>query len=474
VELSAPDRAATIAVLERRLAPRGLRAVIDEERSGGRQQNRKSVEWIIAETESRDRRLRSRLPDVQLVPFLVDLRGGDLLSSREFRRQLADAADPIQLEELHNFRSDLRGRRGRASKVEAIASRRWHPGKAWATHFVRTLGLPIALAGISGLKSEPALLEVEPFRPLPALEDFQVELRDGLVKVLEAEPGANRAIVTLPTGAGKTRTATEALTQWLQVSGGLAAILWIAQSEELCEQAVQAFREVWVDLGAREEGSRESLLIGRLWGMGRPVKSDAAITVASIQKLHAIYRRDDRDSTREDLAELAQRLGVVVVDEAHHMLAPTYGEVLRFLGIDLTHRREAKIPLVGLTATPYRRVEEETRRLAARFHQVLLQPSQLGDDPVAELRGRGVLSNPVHVVIKHRGKPIVLADDPRYSEYFERFKDFHPDLLRRLGQDADRNRQLLDVLLTIPGDWPTLFFGCSVEHCACRKPHPPC
>src|SRR5207247_6844374 len=38
-----------------------------------------------------------------------------------------------------------------------------------------------------------------------------------------------------------------------------------------------------------------------------------------------------------------------------------------------------------------------------------------------------------------------------------------PCVLRRLGEDANRNRRLLEALLSIPSDWPTLFFGCSVE-----------
>ena len=87
----------------------------------------------------------------------------------------------------------------------------------------------------------------------------------------------------------------------------------------------------------------------------------------------------------------------------------------------------------------------------------------LGDEPVTELRRRHVLSNPIHTVIAYGGRAIALSDNPRYAEHFARFNDFHPDLLRTLGQDTARNRRLIDVLLKIPVDWPTLFFGCSVD-----------
>jgi hypothetical protein len=127
MELSPTDRAAAIAMLERRLTYRALRAVLEREERGRRRH--KGVEWIIAEAEkdSRDRRLRSRLPDAALAPFLVDLKGADLLSSRELRRQLTAAADPTQLQDLHEFPSRLRGRRGHASMVNAVADRSWHP-----------------------------------------------------------------------------------------------------------------------------------------------------------------------------------------------------------------------------------------------------------------------------------------------------------------------------------------------------------
>ena len=459
MELSPTDRDATIAVLKRRLTPTALRSVIRAESTGSRH---KGVERIIAEAENRHGRPRSRLPEAELAPFLVDLKGVDLLLSRELRRYLADVADPNQLLDLHEFPSVQRGRGGHASQVNAIANRSWHPGKRWATHFVRTLGLPLALAGIAGARTEPAILEAEPFRPLPPLEDFQEELRNGVLEVLGAEPGTNRGILTLPTGAGKTRTAVEALTEWLPGNPG-RAILWIAQSEELCEQAVQAFREVWVDRGARKDAPREPLVIARLWGSGRQVRTDAEVTVASIQKLHAIYRQDDSDITRDELQELAGRLGVIVVDEAHRALAPTYGAVLRFLGVEIADGHGSSVPLLGLTATPYRGVDEQTKRLATRFHGRLLRSSVLGDEPVTELRRRRVLSNPIHMVIDYGGRAISLSENASYAEHFERFNDFHPDLLRSLGQDAARNRRLIDVLLEIPADWPTLFFGCSVE-----------
>jgi superfamily II DNA or RNA helicase len=94
--------------------------------------------------------------------------------------------------------------------------------------------------------SPPASEEVQPFRPLSDLEGFQIELKTQVLEILRGTSGANRGILTLPTGAGKTRTAVEGILEWKRASPDTPTVLWNAQSDELCEQAVQAFREVWI------------------------------------------------------------------------------------------------------------------------------------------------------------------------------------------------------------------------------------
>jgi superfamily II DNA or RNA helicase len=463
--LSPIDRESAVTVLQRRLPAADIRTflkALQKQRS-----RRRSVEWIVTETEHagerRLGRLQTRLPDGELHVFLVDFAGLDLLSHRELRRLLALRATPPERDALHDFPSDCRGRTGPESVAKAIAARRWHPGKAWPRHFVKVLGFPPAFAGLPGSPGEPDTAEVDPFRPLPALETFQQELLAPVRDVLIGLAGSNRGILTLPTGAGKTRTAVEAILEWRPQATDRRTVLWIAQSEELCEQAVQAFREVWIDCGHRDNAPRDRLLISRLWGGGRKVPDMADIVVASIQKLHAIWRGEDNDGRREDLTALAGDIGVVVIDEAHRMLAPSYAEVLGFIGIDLARDRTSPIPLLGLTATPFRGVEEETRTLVARFHGRLLRPVGLGDDPVGKLRAQGVLSHPDHEVLDYGGRAIPLDQDPTYGAYFERFGDFHPGLLEELGEESVRNRRILERLCRFPADWPVLFFGCSVE-----------
>jgi hypothetical protein len=100
-EITTADRDTAIAILRARLQPKELRYVLDAVQGRGRR--RKSVEWIVAETEHSGGRLKSRLPDDDLAAFLVDLGGLDLLSEAELRYHLALEASPDELDRLHEY-----------------------------------------------------------------------------------------------------------------------------------------------------------------------------------------------------------------------------------------------------------------------------------------------------------------------------------------------------------------------------------
>jgi len=460
-DVSRKDQDRMIRFLGRTLSPREARAALARFSSDSRG---RSIEWIVAAAERKTTPPKTlRLSDDSLVELLVGLAGSDLLADRELRRIITSRCEARTLNRLHEYPSAARGRGGDRSKVNAIAQRKWHPGKSWAAHFVRTLRLPSAFAGSKGNAALADTLDVEPCVKLPPLADFQRELFERLLEVLNGPTDENRAILTLPTGAGKTRTAVEALLSWRQSRPDRPIILWIAQSEELCEQAVQAIREVWFDLGHGESSFRESLTIGRLWGNRDTVPWECGAVVASIQKLFAAARGDGSALTPEDLQVLGEQIGVVIVDEAHRALAPSYGAVLKALGFNF-RQKNAETALIGLTATPRRTDGEETRRLRKRFHNNILNVPSLGEDPVQTLRGQGVLARIEVESLDYQAERIDLGASASHSKYFEDFEDIHPGVLRRLGEEHSRNRRLIERLRALDPDWPVLLFACSVQH----------
>lgn len=211
-EVSSADQRRMIRFLQRFMKPGDSRAALAR---FSRDSRGRSIEWIVAAAETEGTPSKTlRLADAGLIQLLVELAGVDLLSDRELRRVIAENAGPTRLHRLHDYESSIRGRRTYKSMVDAIAQRKWLPGRSWANHFVRTLHLPLVYAGWRGEKAQPETIDVQPCVKLPPLRDFQEELRSQVLEVLSQPATGNRAILTLPTGAGKTRTTVEALLSW--------------------------------------------------------------------------------------------------------------------------------------------------------------------------------------------------------------------------------------------------------------------
>jgi superfamily II DNA or RNA helicase len=334
-----------------------------------------------------------------------------------------------------------------------LGERGLQPPTQWAASsaalaFVRRLGFPREFAGFESPGRSP-LLEVEGPPDVPPLHDFQRAIADEFRRLLNDVAGGRRGLLSLPTGAGKTRVAVDALIEAVEHDGLGGPILWITQSDELCEQAVQTWSFVWRGLGP----SRARLTISRLWSNNEaePAEGSTHVVVATIQKLQGCF--DD-----PEYKWLAQA-SCVVIDEAHHSVAPSYTDLLSWLGLG---RGRGTRPLVGLTATPFRgSSEEESKRLVARYGGHRLDTVAFGDeDAYPELQARGILAEVRHRVLG--GVEIELTADE--LRMLERTRLFPRSAEDRLGLDVDRNKRLLEEIQSLPEDWTTLLFATSVDH----------
>ena len=137
-----------------------------------------------------------------------------------------------------------------------------------------------------------------------------------------------------------------------------------------------------------------------MWaGQPKPLPtSELHVVVATIQTLNA--KLSDESGEYGFLADFK----LVVFDEAHRSIAPTFTSVMQDVG--LTRFRRADEPfLLGLTATPYRgQDEEETARLVHRYGSKRLDSGAFpNDDPqdvIRELQGMGVLAQADHETIE--------------------------------------------------------------------------
>ena len=339
------------------------------------------------------------------------------------------------------------------------------PPQQWAgglraVEFVQSLGFGAEWAGERNRKRDP-YVEVEGPFSLPPLHDYQRTVVSKLRNMLRGQSAGNagRGMISMPTGAGKTRVAVQAIVESMRDDGYNGGVLWVADRDELCEQAVEAWRQVWSSIGVEAAPLR----ISRMWaGEPQPLPtSERHVIVASVQTLNAKIMT----KAYEFLADF----GLIVFDEAHRSVAPTYTSVMQELGLT-RWQRSAEPRLLGLTATPYRGHDEaETRRLVRRYSSNRLDAGAFAsDDPedvIRELQDMRVLAQADHDTIEG-GDFYLDADELRQTEQFPGRTPQSAE--RRIGRDAGRTQRIIEAyeerILSVDPDWPTLIFATSVEH----------
>lgn len=327
-------------------------------------------------------------------------------------------------------------------------------GTSESEQFVTNLGFPRAFAGTREKKNPP--IEVIPGRiDLKPLHSFQEDLLRQIreLALIRRKDGEHRrGLLYLPTGAGKTRVTTEAIATMLRDDELASPILWIAQSEELCEQAIVSWTEVW-----RAIGDERPLEITRYWGNYESDESlqELQVVVATDAKLEAMIDNTANAQTHRWL----QDAKLVVIDEAHRAGGPRYVKILRWLGITQGAGSHTDRPLLGLTATPYRGTNEEINRLfALRFGERRLNALD-EEDPIGQLRAMRVLSNVEHQLLDG----VEVYDAPTDGRGgATAWDDVSRGILEKLGQNLDRTRGLVDHIMRQSDEWPILVFTPSV------------
>ncbi|MFB4285926.1 DEAD/DEAH box helicase [Nonomuraea sp. MTCD27] len=362
--------------------------------------------------------------DPTIAELALAVYGSSVL--REFRQELEDRGFPIPTQMAGN-----------------------HQAKT----FVADLGFPAEYAGYRQAGLDPVLTVHGPV-DFPALHDYQELMVSRILEVLQSRP-AQRGMLSLPTGAGKTRVAVEAIIRRLRSlppDSVSIPVLWVAQTEELCEQAVQTWQTVW-----RNTGPAQQLTVSRLWNTNEadPVEEGYHLVIATDAKLEKVVESDRYAWLREAQA--------VVVDEAHTSISPRYTRVLAALGLT-PHR--SRCALIGLTATAFRGTNtEESNRLVARYGSNRLDHHRdgteiLGSEPYATLQKLGVLAR-----VRHEVLPGTRLDlDAREHESLVQMRRLPASAEERLGHDTIRNGILIDKILSLPSDWQILLFATSVNH----------
>jgi len=272
------------------------------------------------------------------------------------------------------------------------------PGTKSAVEQCKSFGLPPVFAGVQTTGKLNPLEIIEPNLGTKPLFDYQNEV---LEKALSHCRKGEDCLVSLPTGGGKTRVATEMLFNLHAEKPG-AASLWLAQTEELCDQAVECILEKW-----RSGISARPAVVFRAWGRYRQKLmkgeryDDAQFSSADLQLDRLIVATPQSAASllaappEGSLGDSVKRLYVTVIDEAHRAAAPTYRKIFASCKKYATNHGV----IVGLSATPIRETYASdpyrgTEQLRQLFLNLVEPVSTLGyeQSPTITLQERGILS----------------------------------------------------------------------------------
>jgi len=218
--------------------------------------------------------------------------------------------------------------------------------------------------------SYPKLLTTESARP--PLFDFQLEVKSKIVELFMSQDTYCSALVSMPTGSGKTRTAVHAILELL-ISRRIKKVLWIAPSRELLSQAADTCRSQWRGFRRCPDLQLDSL-------------SNINDIVDGVQQA-ILFSTPQLITSRFQEGPLGIKIDLIVFDEAHQSSAPEYRK-----SIDLIKVHQNMTALLGLSATPGRHKTNEIYDLVDQYGGKLITSDILSDEPVDFLVKRGVLS----------------------------------------------------------------------------------
>ena len=437
-----------------------------------------------------DTSIERELPDEELPQFAVSLFGTELFEGtfgKELKNLLLDKMfKKDQRFVLRFLPSDKDLSDWTEEKAEKLLSdlkkKSWIPGSRTARNFARIVGFPVKFAGMSSEKKPENVENIEKRILLGNLLPFQENLKAQMLALLEEANGMeNRGILRLPTGSGKTRIAVEAILEfWKKKPDNMRFVIWIAQTEELCEQAFQSFKQVWEEQGI----DGDILSIYRTWGgRGLPDVADEGIIIAGISQIYSLIpkpQNGDEVEQENELSRIKDVVGAIIVDEAHGSTTTMYSKVLESFGMPSTPDDSNQIPLLGITATPYRSGDYQTGLLMRQYNKNILSPNpdfepkdhfddnwRDYDYVLDRLTEDKVLSVPSYY---YTDSGSVFSMDEKETKFLKNQHVLPDGLLNRVGKDPTRNLAVYKIIK----EWADkgrniLFFGANVNQAIMMK-----
>jgi DNA repair protein RadD len=252
--------------------------------------------------------------------------------------------------------------------------------------------------------------------------DYQNLIKLELIERINKNAGKFSALVAMPTGSGKTRTAIEFIIDFIR-NRKKANIMWLVESPELAEQALQTFKSLWLLRGDRE------LTVHRCYNKFTPsinFNENVNILFSAFQKLNGEKKKN---STLFN--SIKSNTHLLVIDEAHYSLAETYDDIISSI-----KNNSEDIITIGLTATPMRPDDTEFYGLKDYFNNLVIDFKDNNDNiienPLLYLQEKGYLAQ---IEVEY----LAIDSDEIKEESF----DFNYKVIERIKSSVLENKQII-------------------------------
>lgn len=412
----------------------------------------------------------------RLAEMIIQLNGIELIKKAEFRKAVLLHMEQGDIETIFELlpQSKKAGITEISEKAAAIASLSWTACDV-NRKLIELLGIEPAIF-TPAVEESTVIVSHQAGKRFYELLDYQFLIKQRVLAELNKPHPLKRMLVHMPTGTGKTKTSMHTLVHYytftLKKQG---AVIWLAHTTELLQQAYDTFTSVWQHLG---EGVVDTY---KVWGkreISIPQNGFSGIVFCGIQKLQSI-----RQNQPELFEQITKAARLIVFDEAHKSAANETRQLVE--AFMCTPPGYEDRSLVGLTATPGRTTltSDENKLLSNMFENRVIGidisvVNQMNMSQNAFLNHQQE-ENVMHYFQNAGILARLKKEQLTYTEQFtdaelksikarmleNGYVDFSKKSLEVIGKNRSRNRAILDKLRELAVEQvPTIVFACSVAH----------
>jgi DNA repair protein RadD len=378
-----------------------------------------------------------------LAQLVIDRFGANLLKNKDIRCAFIDVlSESLAIQVCAKLGLNF----ANMSPQAALTARYSGPfNQSRAEEFVAVFGLPQDLIPPLAIENREATVYIcaeynQNLVSKGVLHPYQRRVKDSLRTNLNR--GIRKMMAQMPTGAGKTVTALELLVDYLRSPNFEGMLVWIVDSNELADQALESFASLWKLRGDRPTKAY------RYFGDfdANFEECESGVVFASFPKAWAALDGASSDR-RSNFYSLCKRASLVIVDEAHTSMAETYESVIsKLISYDSY--------LVGLSATPGRNDAIQTIELARMYGGQLVSITNEKNieisDAVEYLREANYLAK------------VVFEDLETGASVLEKEED---RICSELAENPERNEQIIKAIeRSIELNQSAIVFACTKDH----------